>query len=117
MRSTYYEPRDNKKQSQNFLVAISDLVTKIGLNDVKQSFNSKAEIVTVSGTKDGIQHTITLAKQLHGIIQTTAQFAANMGRDALIAQAKNLSKQGYKQQQIALMLGVSQATISKYLRK
>lgn len=106
-----------KKQSQNFLVAISDLVAKIGLNDVKQSFNSKAGIATVSGTKDGIQHTITLTKQLHGVIQTTAQFAANMGRDALIAQAKNLSKQGYKQQQIALMLGVSQATISKYLRK
>ena len=33
-----------KKQSQNFLVAISDLVTKIGLNDVKQSFNSKAHL-------------------------------------------------------------------------
>ena len=90
------------------------MVTKIGLNDVKQSFNSKAGIATVSGTKDGIQHTI---KQLHGVIQTTAQFAVNMGRDALIAQAKDLSKQGYKQQQIALMLGVSQATISKYLRK
>lgn len=106
-----------KRQSQHLLVVISDLISQIGLSNVKQSFNSKAGVATITGTKDGIQHTITLTKQLHGVIQTTAQFATNLGRDALIAQAKDLRKQGYKQQQIAHMLGISQATVSKYLRK
>lgn len=106
-----------KNQSQNVLTAISNLVSNIGLNDVKTNFNSKAGIASVTGNKDGIQYTTTLTKQLYGVVQTTSQFATNLGKDALVAQSKDLSKQGYKQQQIADMLNISQATVSKYLRK
>lgn len=50
-------------------------------------------------------------------MQTTTQFATNLGKEALISQIKALRKQEYKQQQIADMLKISQATVSKYLRK
>lgn len=106
-----------KKQSQNVLVAINDLVSNIGLSDVKTSFNSKTGTASVTGNKNGIQYTTTLAKQLCGIVQTTTQFATNVGKDVLVAQAKDLRKQGFKQQQIADMLNISQATVCKYLKK
>lgn len=106
-----------KKQSQNILTAISDLISDIGLNDVKTNFDSKTGIASVIGNKDGFQYTTTLTKHLNGVVQTTTKFATNIGKEALISQVKNLRKQGYKQQQIADMLKISQATVSKYLRK
>ena len=54
---------------------------------------------------------------MNGVVQTTTQFATNLGKEALTSQIKDLRKQGYKQQQIADMLKISQATVSKYLRK
>ena len=106
-----------KKQTQNILTVIDNLISDVGLNDVKTSFDSKTGIASVIGNKDGFQYTTTLTKHLHGVVQTTTQFATNLGKEALISQIKDLRKQGYKQQQIADMLKISQATVSKYLRK
>ena len=106
-----------KKQSQNILTVIDNLISDVGLNDVKTSFDSKTGIASVIENKDGFQYTTTLTKHLHGVVQTTTQFATNLGKEALISQIKDLRKQGYKQQQIADMLKISQATVSKYLRK
>lgn len=105
------------KQQQNILTAINDLVSNIGLNDVKTNFNSKTGTASVTGNRNGIQYTTTLKKQLNGVIQTTSQFATNLSRDALKSQIRDLKKQGYKQQQIADMLNISQATVSNYLKK
>lgn len=106
-----------KKQSQNILNAINDFISNIGLNDVKTNFDSKTGIASVIGNKDGFQYTTTLTKHLNGVVQTTTKFAMNIGKEALISQIKDLRKQGYKQQQIADMLKISQATVSKYLKK
>lgn len=106
-----------KKQSQNILTLISNLVSNLGLNDVKTSFNSKTGTASIIGTKDGFQCTTTLRKELCGVVQTTTKFATNLGKEALHLQIIDLRKQGYRQQQIADMLGISQATVSKYLKK
>ena len=97
--------------------AINNFVSNTGLNDVKTTFDSKTGIASVIGNKDGFQYTTTLTKHMNGVVQTTTQFATNLGKEALISQIKALRKQGYKQQQIADMLKISQATVSKYLRK
>ena len=47
---------------QNILTAINNLVSDIGLNDVKTSFDSKTGIASVIGNKDGVQYTTTLTK-------------------------------------------------------
>ena len=108
---------DLKKNNQpNILMAISDLVANIGLNDAKTNFNSKTGTASVTGNRDGIQYTTTLKKQLNGMIQTSTQFATNLSRDALKSQIKDLKRQGYTQQEIAGMLNISQPTVSKYLR-
>ena len=106
-----------KKQPQNILNVINNFISDIGLNDVKTNFDSKTGIVSVVGNKDGFRYTTTLTKHMNGVVQTTTQFAPNLGKEALISQIKHLRKQGYKQQQIADMLKISQATVSKYLRK
>lgn len=106
-----------KKQPKNILTVMDNLVSDIGLNDVKTTFDSKTGIASVIGSKDGFQYTTTLTKHMNGVVQTTTQFATNLGKEALISQIKALRKQGYKQQQIADMLKISQATVSKYLRK
>lgn len=106
-----------KKQSKNILNAINSLIADVGLNDVKTTFDSKTGIASVIGNKDGFQYTTTLTQHMNGVVQTTTQFATNLGKEALSSQIKALRKQGYKQQQIADMLKISQATVSKYLRK
>ena len=106
-----------KKQPKNILSAINSFISNTGLNDVKTTFDSKTGIASVIGNKDGFQYTTTLTKHMNGVVQTTTQFATNLGKEALISQIKALRKQGYKQQQIADMLKISQATVSKYLKK
>ena len=106
-----------KKQSKNILAAINNLIANIGLDDVKTNFDSKTGIASVIGHKDGFQYTTTLTEHVNGVVQTSSKFALNLGKEALVSQIKALRKQGYKQQQIADMLKVSQATVSKYLRK
>ena len=70
--------------------------------------------IRLSGPKLGRP---SLTKHVNGVVQTRTQFATNLGKEALTSQIKDLRKQGYKQQQIADMLKISQATVSKYLRK
>ena len=72
-------------------------------------------ITSVIGNRDGVQYTTTLTKHTN-FVQTTSQFATNLGKEALIAQIKELRRQGFKQQKITDMLNISQATVSKYLR-
>lgn len=106
-----------KKQQQNVLSAINEVISNIGLDDVKTSFNSKTGTASVTGNRNGIQYTTTLKRQQHGVIQTNSQFDTNVGKDALITQVKELYRQGYKQQQIADMLNISQTTVHNYLKK
>ena len=106
-----------QKEQQNVLSAINEVISNIGLNDVKTSFNSKTGTASVTGNRNGIQYTTTLKRQQHGVIQTNSQFDTNIGKDALAAQVKELRKQGYKQQQIADMLNISQSTVHNYLKK
>ncbi len=67
--------------------------------------------------KDGIQYTTTLTEHTGGCIQTKSMLKKNLGKDGLKKQIKELKYQRYKQQEIADMLGVSQSTVSNYLKK
>ena len=106
-----------KKKNNNIMEAIKFLASEIGLDEVKTSFNSKTKTASVVGKKDGIQYTTTLTEHTGGCIQTNSMFEKNLGKDGLKKQIKELKCQGYKQQEIADMLGVSQSTVSNYLKK
>ena len=106
-----------KKKNNNIMEAIKFLASEIGLDEVKTSFNSKTKTASVVGKKDGIQYTTTLTEHTGGRIQTNSMFEKNLGKDGLKKQINELKCQGYKQQEIADMLGVSQSTVSNYLKK
>ena len=105
------------KYNNNLLNAVNELVGNIPLEDVKTQFNSKTGTASITGHRNGIQYTTTLSSQPEGVIQTNSMFNKNMGKDALEIQIKKLKKEGYKQTEIAEMLGISQPTVSNYLRK
>lgn len=105
-----------KKQQQNVLSAMNEVVSNIGLDDAKVSYNAKTGTASVTGVRNGIQYTTTLKRQQHGVVQINSHFDTNIGREGLISQVKELRKQGYKQQQIAEMLGISQTTVHNYLK-
>lgn len=86
------------------------------LEDARVSMDTKTGTATVTGRRDGLQYTTTVRSNLYGTTQTPSVYAVNVGRDALINQVKQLRGQGYKQNDIATMLGISQVSVSKYLR-
>ena len=57
-----------------------------------------------------------MQQEKHGNIVKNSSFEVNIGKGALVEQMKELRKDGYKQLEIANMLGVSQSLVSKYLR-
>lgn len=105
------------QQNNGLLNAMSELVSKMPLDDVKTQFNAKTGTASITGHRNGIQYTTTLSVHPEGVIQTNAMFNKDMSRDALEMQIKKLKKDGYKQTEIAEMLGISQPTVSNYLRR
>ena len=98
------------------LTLLSQLASSLNLENVNMRTNSKTGTATVTGSRDGMQFTTTIQRNSYGVTQSTSRYVTNMGRDALIQQARELRRQGYKQTEIADMLGISQASVSKYLR-
>ena len=105
-----------KRKKNNIMEAIKFLSSEIGLDEVKTTFNSKTKTASIVGNKDGIQYTTTLTEHTSRHIQTNSMFEKNLGKDGLKKQIKELYSQGYKQREIADMLGVSQSTVSNYLK-
>ena len=103
--------------NNSLLSAINELICSIPLDDVKTSFNAKTGTASITGHRNGVQYTTTLSKKKGGLIRKDSMFYKDMGRDALADQIKELKNDGYKQTEIADMLGVSQPTVSKYLRR
>ena len=103
--------------NNRLLSIISDFVNIIQLDDVQTSYDSKTGTASIIGHKDGIRYTTTLSMEDNGAPQNNIKPSKEMGKDALCKQIKSLKKGGYKQSEIAKMLGVSQPTVSNYLRK
>lgn len=103
-----------KRNQNDILHAIHEFVANTGLDNVKTVFNSKTGTASITGSQGGIQYTTTLQRQQNGVIETNSQFRNNLGKEALISQVKELVAQGYKQTQIADMLGISQSLVSRY---
>lgn len=91
-----------------------DFVHANNFEDVKISSDEAKGIATITGKKDGIQYTTTMKMEPYGCVQTSAQFQSNMDKNQKIEQIKSLLKQGYTQNEIATMLGISQSLVSKY---
>ena len=98
------------------LNVVNEFIKQTGLNDAKMTINSKTGTVSIIGRKDGYQYTTTMQQEKHGSVVKNSSFEVNIGKEALIEQIKDLRREGYKQIEIAEMLGISQSLVSKYSR-
>lgn len=105
-----------KQKSGNALALVKEFIEQTGLSDVKMTLNSKTGTVSITGRKDGYQYTTVMQQEKKGKIVKNATFEVNVGKELLIEQIKGLRREGYKQSEIADMLGVSQPLVSKYSR-
>lgn len=110
-----------RKEMQNYknkspLNLVNEFINQTGLNDTRMTINSKTGTVSITGRKDGYQYTTTMQQEKHGSIVRNSSFEVNVGKEALIEQIKELRSEGYKQLEIAEMLGISQSLVSKYSR-
>ena len=108
-----------RKEMQNYknkspLNVVNEFIKQTGLNDTKMTINSKTGTVSITGIKDGYQYTTTMQQEKHGSVVKNSSFEVNIGKEALIEQIKDLRREGYKQIEIAEMLGISQSLVSKY---
>lgn len=106
-----------EKKQGDIIGAMNSFVSEVPLENLSMQYNEKTKTASISGQLRGVLYTTTLKAIPDGVIKTTTQIDVSAGKDVLIQQAIDLKKQGYTQKQIAEMLGVSQATISNYLRK
>ena len=105
-----------KKGQSTALQALESFISQTGLENVKTVINTKAGTASITGSRGGYQYTTTDKREEHGVIQRHSSFEANLGKEALVSQIKQLLKDGYKQREVADMLGISQSLVSKYSR-
>ena len=108
--------KQEKKEQVSGFQALENFVIQTGLENVKTTYNTKTGTACITGTKDGYHYTTTMQKDKHCVIQAQSRFESNFGKDALVSQVKSLLQQGYKQREVADMLGISQSLVSKYSR-
>lgn len=106
-----------KKSDNGILSVLGKFVKDTGLQDVRTKLDSRTGTATITGNRDGMQYTTTIQHNRCGATKTISQYDTSVGRGAMIEQVKELHRQGYRQTEIADMLGVSQGTVSNYLRR
>jgi len=104
-------------ENNDIIEAITFFPKKVGLKDVKMTFDTRTKTACVVGNKDGLQYTTTLKEYMGGCVEIKSKFDTNLGKEGMKMQVSELKAQGYTQQKIADMLGISQSTVSNYLKK
>ncbi len=98
------------------LDTIKSQVTDNDVTEVSYKIDKKKGIMSISGKKNDESFRATQRfYNGNGMVQTAARFNANMSRSERADVVKQLRREGYKQQEIADMLGISQAQVSNIL--
>lgn len=91
-----------------------EFVNANNLKNVKMKVDQAKGTAIITGEKDMFIYSTTIKKEPHGYIKTNTEFPSNMTKEEKIEQIKSLLNKGYTQNQIADILGISQALVSKY---
>lgn len=86
------------------------------LDNSKIFIDTNKNKVTVSGTKDNAQVSVNISACPSGFVKKESMFNIPNKKSDLRADVINLYEQGYNQTEIAAMLGISQAYVSKLLK-
>lgn len=103
------------QQTKTITDITAEAIKQNNLEDIKVIYTETK--ATISGNKDGFHYTLNIESRDNGFIQYQSMFQKDMDLDSIIKEAKNLSKKGLTQVQIARMLNKSQSYISNILKK
>ena len=106
-----------KKTSGTLLSAIQAQLDDDDVTEITYKINKKKGIMTVHGKKNNEAFRAT--QQIYGengALQSASHFNADMDKSERKKVAKDLRKKGYKQQEIADTLQISQSQVSNLLR-
>ena len=98
---------------------LSTIMSQINDSDVTEvsyKIDKRKGIMNISGKKN--DESFRATQRFYGdngMVQTAARFKQNMSRPERVNVVKQLRREGYKQQEIADMLGISQAQVSNIL--
>ena len=103
------------QQTKTITDITAEAIKQNNLEDIKVIYTETK--ATISGNKDCFHYTLNIESRDNGFIQYQSMFQKDMNLDSIIKEAKNLSKKGLTQVQIARMLNKSQSYISNILKK
>ena len=86
------------------------------ITEVSYKINKKKGIMSISGKKNNEAFRAT--KQIYGdsgSVQSASRFNANIDRTDRVRIVKDMYRKGFKQQEIADTLGISQAQVSNII--
>lgn len=114
--TTTWNNPTNSPQAQYLINAIIEFQNTNQMTNVQVSGNTRNNSFLIYGEKNNIAYTTTLQQLRTGQIETNSKFHKCNGNDRT-KQIKELYKLGYKQIEIAQMLGISQSAVSQHLKK
>lgn len=107
-----------EKDSNSLLTLIEQQLKDDDIEEVSYKISKKKKIVNITGKKANELFTITRCLfDGDGIVQNLSKFNTNISKSNKEKHIKSLSDKGYKQKEIASMLGISQAQVSNILHK
>lgn len=102
--------------TNNLLNTIRAQIEDDSVTEVTYKINKKKGIMSISGKKDN--EAFRVIKEIYGnngYVQSASRFNSNMTRDEKKQAVHEMYSSGYKQQEIADMLGISQPQVSHLL--
>ncbi|MFB2517509.1 helix-turn-helix domain-containing protein [Lysinibacillus sp. OTC-L20] len=102
-------------QKGNFLKIFAD-DTYSQLTDAKLTIDNSKGIATLSGKKDGHFYSVTIEQSELGQSKTETIYKELGNKYEYKEEVQRLRKQGLKQKDIALRLGISQSSVSNLLK-
>ena len=103
-------PKRRQSALQRAVNDVSSQMTK-----VKTSTDEDKGIATVSGERDGKRLSFTIRQSDLGEIRRAAVYADLPRKSDYKDEVQQLYREGYKQREIAAMLGISQSLVSKLI--
>ena len=101
--------------SNNILDVANEFINENKIKNTKIFYDSTKCIVCITGDRDGALYKTVISCQDNNTDCLNPSLTKILDKQDLIFKIKELYNQGYTQQQIADMLGISQTTVHNYL--
>lgn len=102
---------------KNLIEKANSFIQKSEIKDSKIFIDSKKQTISITGEFEGSTITSDIKLMPSGYIGTNTQFSKKERKSDYLNDVVELTNKGYKQVEIARMLGISQSLVSQLLKQ